>query len=604
VGSIFEVGGLCASNNLLIKITMKKFSTGLFLITYIFCSNLFAQDNFCNKFLAEHYLKTKGEVYFKFEMFDKARVNSISSLISIDNFTGGQVFAYANINEFEEFLKLNIPYWVLEHPGDINFDPKMKSNPDEIMEWDSYPTYEGYVAMMNQFASAYPSLCRIVNAGTTVQGRQILFAVVSDNVNTPEAEPKFMYTSSMHGDETTGYILNLRLINYLLTNYNTDPKVTNLVNNIEIWINPLHNPDGTYHGGNSTVNGAIRGNANNIDLNRNYPGVDYYGTPNLQPEINAFMNLANSNYFRLSVNFHGGVEVCNYPWDTWSRLCTDDAWWVRVCRKYADTVHTHAVPGYMTYLNNGITNGYAWYYVHGSRQDWQIYYKHGREQTIELSNTKLLPPAQLPNLWEYNYRSMLNFMEQVLYGINGTVTDSITNLPVKAKVTIAGFDADSSEVYSDSTFGKYYRMIIQGTYNLTFSAPGYYSKTINGVSAINDAATVLNVKLMPTFIGISGNTETPNKFELGQNYPNPFNPKTVISFQLAVNSYTKLVIYDVLGNEIETLVSDKLQPGMYKVTWDASNYPSGVYYYRISSGDPSLRSGQGYTETKKMILIK
>jgi hypothetical protein len=308
------------------------------------------------------------------------------------------------------------------------------------------------------------------------------------------------------------------------------------------------------------------------------------------------MNIASQNYFRLSCNFHGGAEVCNYPWDSWVRLCTDDAWWVRVCRRYADTVHVYAPAGYMDDLNNGITNGYAWYYVHGSRQDWQIYYKHGREQTIEISNTKILPPAQLPNHWNYNYRSFLNYIEQVLYGIRGTVTDSLTGAPLKAKVFISGFDTDSSEVYSDSAFGKYYRMIIQGTYALTFSAPNYYSKTISGVYARNDSATILNVQLRPMFIGIAGNNEVPQEFKLYQNYPNPFNPKTVISFQLAINSFTKLVVYDILGREIATLVTEQLQPGTYEVEWDAANYPSGVYYYRLEN--------QEYTESKKMMLIK
>ena len=89
---------------------------------------------------------------------------------------------------------MNIPYWILQHPGDINFDPEMESSPDEIMDWDVYPTYEGYVAMMNQFAANYPNLCRIVNAGQTVQGRQILFAVISDNVNTVITSYSIHYT--------------------------------------------------------------------------------------------------------------------------------------------------------------------------------------------------------------------------------------------------------------------------------------------------------------------------------------------------------------------------------------------------------------------------
>lgn len=566
-----------------------------FLIIFIFPLVIYSQDNYCNKNLAYDYLKSKGEVYFKFEVFDKSYINEISKIVSIDNVNNFEVYAYANKDEFEKFLKLNIPFWILPHPGDADFDLRMKSSPGEIMEWDVYPTYDGYVTMMNQFAANYPNLCRIVNAGTTVQGRQILFAVISDNVNTPEPEPKFLYTSTMHGDETTGYVLMLRLIDYLLTQYPSNPKISNLVNNIEIWINPNGNPDGTYWGGNNTVNGARRNNANNYDLNRNYPGVDGVNTAPIQIETQHYINLSAAQIFRLSANFHGGAEVVNYPWDCWSRLAADNNWWVRVSRKYADTVHVYAPSGYMDYLDNGITNGYAWYYVRGCRQDYQIYYRHGRESTIEISDTKLLPPAQLPNLWNYNYRSLLNYMEQVLYGVNGSVKDSVTNLPLKAKISIAGFDADSSEIYSDSLFGKYYRFLIQGNYNITFSAPGYYSKTINNVAVINDSAKSLNVLLVPLTVGIA-EENFPVKFKLNQNHPNPFNPVTVIDFSLPKESFVKLIIYDMLGREVVTLVNELLKPGNYNAEWNAVKFPSGIYFYTLNA--------EKYFETKKMILIK
>jgi len=94
---------------------------------------------------------------------------------------------------------------------------------------------------------------------------------------------------------------------------------------------------------------------------------------------------------------------------------------------------------------------------------------------------------------------------------------------------------------------------------------------------------------------------TPQSFALYQNYPNPFNPKTMIKFSIPSNvksemSNVKLIIFDVLGREIIILVNESLNPGEYEVEWDASNYPSGVYYYKLTSGN--------YFETRKMILIK
>jgi Zinc carboxypeptidase/Secretion system C-terminal sorting domain len=543
----------------------------------------------------------QNEYYFKFKINEQSDLYTLSRVISIDNVNGNEIYAYANDKEMKDFLKLGYFYEMLPNPGTL-INPRMSGNIDEIMDWDVYPTYEGYVAMMNQFAASYPNLCRIVNAGPTVQGRSILFAVISDNVAIHEAEPQFMYTSSMHGDETTGYVLMLRLIDYLLTNYNTDPKVTNLVNNMEIWINPLANPDGTYRGGNGSVTGAWRYNANQVDLNRNFPPTDNWNSGTMQMETADMVNLAIGNHFVMSCNFHGGAEVVNYPWDAWSRLTADNNWWVYVCRQYADTVHVYAPSGYMNGFNNGITNGYAWYYVGGGRQDYMTYFRRGRECTIELSDTKLLPPTQLPAHWNYNYRSFLNYMQKALYGITGTVTDSVTNLPLKAKVTIAGYDMDSSEVYSDSLFGKYYRLIYGGTYNLTFTAPGYYSKTVNSVYVKNDSSTIRNVQLRPTLIGITQNgNNVPGEYKLYQNYPNPFNPTTKIKFDIppskgARGMIVRLAVYDILGREITILVKEQLTPGSYEVEWNASNYPSGVYFYKMITGD--------FSEVKKMVLLK
>jgi len=94
--------------------------------------------------------------------------------------------------------------------------------------------------------------------------------------------------------------------------------------------------------------------------------------------------------------------------------------------------------------------------------------------------------------------------------------------------------------------------------------------------------------------------EIPVSFKLYQNYPNPFNPVTKIKFSLPRPSegggHVKLIIFDVLGSEIVTLVNETFQPGTYEVEWDGTNYASGVYYYKIETGD--------YKVSKKMVLIK
>ncbi len=96
-------------------------------------------------------------------------------------------------------------------------------------------------------------------------------------------------------------------------------------------------------------------------------------------------------------------------------------------------------------------------------------------------------------------------------------------------------------------------------------------------------------------------SEVPNQFELYQNYPNPFNPITKIKFSIPPVGQrhafdVRLVIYDILGREVTVLVNEVFKPGTYEIDWNGIHYPSGVYFYKLISGD--------YTETKKMVLLK
>lgn len=92
------------------------------------------------------------------------------------------------------------------------------------------------------------------------------------------------------------------------------------------------------------------------------------------------------------------------------------------------------------------------------------------------------------------------------------------------------------------------------------------------------------------------NESTVHEFRLSQNYPNPFNPATTISFELPKTSDVKLRVYDMLGNEVSTLIDSKLNQGKYDITWYADNFASGVYFYTLETS--------GYSATKKMMLVK
>lgn len=442
----------------------------------------------------------RQEFYFSLEIQSPKQLAALSAMVSIDQATDSEVIAYANPGQYLRLLEAGYQPKLLPPPGVLDEEPAMLQAGDFRLggNWDYYPTYEAYIDMMYAFQSSYPNLCTIHNIGTLNSGRQLLVAQI--NNGTTESKPEFLYTGTIHGDETTGYILLLRMIEYLLMNYGSDPEITSLVNNLDIWINPLANPDGTYWGGNHTVNGSRRGNANNVDLNRNYPdpedGPHPDGNP-WQPETVFFMEFAEARNFVMSANTHGGIEVINYPFDTWSRRAADDDWWILVSREYADTAQFRSPSGYMTALDNGITNGYDWYSISGGRQDYMNFFHYCREVTMELSDSKTLPASQLPALWNYNYRSLMNYMQQSTFGIHGTITDTITNEAMVAKVEILGHDFDNSYIYSSLPAGNYHRLIKEGTYDLTFTAEGYHSKTISNVSIADYEKIVLDVQLVP-----------------------------------------------------------------------------------------------------------
>ena len=118
----------------------------------------------------------------------------------------------------------------------------------------------------------------------------------------------------------------------------------------------------------------------------------------------------------------------------------------------------------------------------------------------------------------------------------------------------------------------------------------------NNGTAVGQNGTILRTTKGGVFVN-QISSKIPERISLYQNYPNPFNPTTKIRFGLKQSSNTKLIIYNILGKEITTLVNEKLNAGSYEVDWDGSNYPSGVYFYRLSADG-------NVVDTRKMMLIK
>jgi hypothetical protein len=141
-------------------------------------------------------------------------------------------------------------------------------------------------------------------------------------------------------------------------------------------------------------------------------------------------------------------------------------------------------------------------------------------------------------------------------------------------------------------------------------------KELEGFKIINEVVQIKKPKTHQEYIDIiskdisklvKGNSSDydkevssiPINYKLSQNYPNPFNPVTKINYELPKDGKVKLVIYDILGREIKTLVNELKQAGRYMVEFNGNNYASGIYFYRIQ-----VEGGKGYTSVKKMVLVK
>ncbi|MBP8959524.1 MAG: T9SS type A sorting domain-containing protein [Bacteroidales bacterium] len=440
----------------------------------------------------------------------------------------------------------------------------------QAMQWNCYPTYSQYDSIMQKFQSDYPSLCKLDTIGTSVNGRLVLALKISDNASVDEDEPDVFYSSTIHGDEIGGFVLMLRLADYLLNNYSSDTRVRNMVDNLEIWINPLANPDGTYRTG-DVISNPVRANANGYDLNRNFPDpVD--DEPVKQKETVDMIKFMRQHHFVLSANFHAGSEVVNYPWDRWlNKYHADNDWFYHISRKYADTVHRYSESGYMTFLDNGVTRGSDWYVISGGRQDFITWELQGREVTIELDNTKLTPASQLELLWQYNRRSLLGYLENALYGIHGTVVDYDSGKPVAAKIYIPQHDKDSSHVYADTTTGNFIRLLYPGTWNLLFTAEGYNDTVITAIDVIDNQKTELTVCMKQSGDSIE-------KIEKPLLFPNPSLFTIECRLPDKIESPVRVTVINIYGKKVMEFISNE-RP----VTLDVRGLSAGVYIVIFTS---------------------
>lgn len=168
-------------------------------------------------------------------------------------------------------------------------------------------------------------------------------------------------------------------------------------------------------------------------------------------------------------------------------------------------------------------------------------------------------------------------------------------------ITILAKSLANNQLYSYN-FGKddgrfYLNNLPYGTYQLVAQKIGFPNAVSNQfvISALNPVQNDLSIQFTLTDV-VNEDQIIPSEIKLYPNFPNPFNPSTKIGYSINSNQFVSIIIYDVLGKEIETLVHEEKPTGFYELNWNAENLTSGVYFYQLRAGN--------FVETRKMILLK
>jgi carboxypeptidase D len=401
--------------------------------------------------------------------------------VDVDGVFDGWARIYVDAEEGDKLRRLGFTVTALPDEGKIGLARLAEEGVAEGIRGvaSQYHTYDTLSDDLQAIAAAHTDIVRLTSIGRSVEGRELWMVKITDQPDVEEFEPGILYIAAMHGDEVVGKELCFNLIQYLTDNYPSDPRVTQLVDETEIWILPSMNPDGTQSG--------QRWNANGVDLNRDFPDqfVDPVNSPvGREPETGAVMSWGQAHNTVLSSNFHGGALVANYPYDsnpagsdTYSPSA-DDAVFISLARTYADNNPALASSNGHPAWDNGITNGADWYAIDGGMQDWHYLWRGNLEVLVEVSGPKWPSAASLPGYWSENLESMLSYFERTYEGIRGLVTDAVTGLPVAAEVRL---DENPVASFTDPEVGDYHRVVLPGRYRLEFSATGYSTRMVDVV---------------------------------------------------------------------------------------------------------------------------
>ncbi|NTV83604.1 MAG: hypothetical protein HGA23_04810, partial [Bacteroidales bacterium] len=470
-----------------------------------------------------------------------------------DHLSGNRLKIYVTPSELNKLRSLGYQPEILI--------PDLEEHSRQLLLNTDYANYHDYNSsrtLVDSLMAVYPQLIEKHIYGYSLLSRELYAVKISDNVQQDEDEPEISFDGAHHGDEIMGAEVLIVFMRELCTAYGTDPTLTQLVNNREIWIFPFINPDGRMS--------MSRYNNAGVDVNRDWGYMwDFEGgstAPFSQPESQAARNWINENQFVLSQTNHGGDESVSYPWSYRPDQCPDNAPISNLAAGYSS--HSGYVPT-LAYFQ-GYTGMYP---INGSAKDFFYAVMGSVGWTLEISFNKTPPNTQITQYYNWNRPAMIYLLQQAGKGMKGIVTDATNNEPVAAIAWISTTTNNFWTVYTDPAVGDFHKFLLPGTYNLRVSANGYQSTTINNIVVSDSGATRVNVQLQPqtgTYAYRVVVTSIP-----GNNFSDEGNTRAALGapdnvrYSLGRNGYLVLDmgenIFDFPGNDFRIIENDATVEG-------------------------------------------
>ena len=258
-------------------------------------------------------------------------------------------------------------------------------------------------------AQNHSSICRLDTIGHSYNGNLILAMKISDNVSAMEGEPRICFDFSMHGNENNGCEIAHYALIQIVEGYGVDPDITRWVNEREIWLVPMDNPDGLI--------ARTRGNGNGVDCNRNYGMAWDFGSnggtgPFSEPETQCYYFLGEEHPMAAWSQYHSGAEVAMWCWGYTTKAAMDSVVTAYEMTRYGQICN---------YTYGQISR--VLYSVSGGSFDWYQGTRGALGYAVEVCQGQPSPPSDIDTINHANWTAMKEQIERVMWGISGRVLD-------------------------------------------------------------------------------------------------------------------------------------------------------------------------------------